>query len=298
MLERERVGPERSGDGASDARSRRAEAGIDPSLGRRGVEGSHRDRVRDAGDLAGGRADDEQRRRVQRPADVGEEGGEPEGDLVDIIDEQDRRLVEHGLEEPPHRPPGLVDAGYAAVDRGQVGESLDETVAVRQMPDQPLEDRTSGRGRLIARESRDALDQLLDRPSIDRADDRRLAAEPPDHDVRERCRELCEHPGPADPDLADHRDAHRAAFVTHGGEPRHQVGELALPTDERRLARADGFDRGGCLGGAHGGRSQVPERTERRCLRPVVERLDHRRAFGEREDLLTRHDRSRRRQRL
>ena len=141
-----------------------------------------------------------------------------------------------------------------------MGESLEETVAVRQVPDQPLEDRTSGRGRLITRESRDALDQLLDRPSIDRAGRRRLAREPRDAGVRERCRELGEDPGPADPDLADQCDTRCAAVVVDGGEPRRQLGELALPTDEGRLARADGID----LRGARGRRPQVAERTERR----------------------------------
>jgi hypothetical protein len=112
---------------------RLAEAGVDHPPGRRGVEGAIG--IAPFQQLRPRRADDQQRRRVQRSHDVGEEGGEPEGDPVDIVDQQDRRFVEHRFEELPHRPPGLVDDGQAAVDRGQVGESLDHTVGVGQVPD-------------------------------------------------------------------------------------------------------------------------------------------------------------------
>jgi hypothetical protein len=149
---------------------------------------------------------------------------------VDVLDQDDERSDGcHGLEQPAHRPEGLLDGELRGGKADGCSDALRDRVVLRERSDLRPRDLR----RILLENARRLANDLEDGPEGDAAPVRQAASSNDRGRAIDLCHELLGQAGLAHPRAAEDRGEPRTADRDGIGEGREQEPELPLPADER-----------------------------------------------------------------
>ena len=218
---------------ASDSRFRGAEQVAHECgrlIGRQGSEADDGEPIH----LSCGREDDQERRRLRRGDDVGEEPREPGTRTVHVIDLDQRRPFADGdLDQSPQRPsePVGFDGPVEGEDRTQVWHDSVRVGLPREDVGQPCRDRV---GRAEGLDARQRFHELGQRPSRS-AEVGGCAGDREVPQIADRAGELVDESTSSDAGFADDEEAGRVATVDRALEPGAEVGQRQVSAHKGRV---------------------------------------------------------------